>query len=170
MHPHSEDSAIHHRAVGPSAAHICVFFFNLKLIPSEMQVCFFLIVLIKQPYFFKYFAAAWYRRQHLFEGLFLSFSAAAALFTDSRQGTCEDSFWWFLFFFFSKNHTVLFLNPDETIIIFFVWLLRSFVELWNESQERLCLWKSIRLDFIKTSKHKYSIAAFKFQYYLTLNN
>lgn len=75
------------------------------------------------------------------------------------------SFWWF---FSLKIH-----NYNETIINFFVSLFRS--SLWNETQERHFLvfwtgfWKYVWLDFIKTSKHKRSIAAFKSQHYLTLN-
>lgn len=51
MHPHSEDSAIHHGAVGPSAARILCVFLKSQANSFRNAGCFFLIVPIKQPYF-----------------------------------------------------------------------------------------------------------------------
>lgn len=135
MHPHSEDSAIHHG--GPSAAHICVFFLKSQA-NSFRNAGFFLIVLIKQPYFLNTLLQLDPGASVFSKAFFCHFLLQQLCsFTLDRAPVriLSDGFW-FLFCFFSKNHTVLFINPDETIIIFFVWLLRSFVKLWDESQER----------------------------------
>lgn len=111
MHPHSEDSAIHHGAVGPSAAHICVFFLNLKLIPSEMQVLFFLIVLIKKPYFLNTLLQLDPGASVYWKAFFCHFLLQQLCsFTLDRAPVriLSDGFWFLLFFFSQESHCALY--------------------------------------------------------------